>query len=159
MALMAYLRLTGEQTGEIKGSIAQKGREGKIGVIAVSHTVVSPRDAASGQATGRNQHSPLVITKELDRASPLLHQAQAGNENFKEFVLEFWRPSSTGAEQQHYTMTLGNASIASLRMVMANVRDPSLMKLDIYEEVAFTYQRITWTWNDGGISAKDEWTG
>ncbi len=29
-------------------------------------------DAASGMATGKRQHKPLTITKELDKASPLL---------------------------------------------------------------------------------------
>jgi hypothetical protein len=32
--------------------------------------VVSPRDAASGQATGKRQHKPFTITKELDKMSP-----------------------------------------------------------------------------------------
>lgn len=34
--------------------------------------VVSPRDAASGLPTGRRMHKPMVITKELDKASPKL---------------------------------------------------------------------------------------
>jgi type VI protein secretion system component Hcp len=36
--------------------------------------VVSPRDAASGQATGKRQHKPMTITKEMDAASPALVQ-------------------------------------------------------------------------------------
>lgn len=35
-------------------------------------SVVSPRDAASGLPTGKRQHKPMVITKELDKSSPLL---------------------------------------------------------------------------------------
>jgi type VI secretion system secreted protein Hcp len=31
------------------------------------------------------------------------------------------------------------------------------MKFAEYEEVAFTYQKIEWTWNDGGIMAMDDW--
>ena len=34
MALNAYLKLKGQKQGEIKGSVTQKGREGKIMVIA-----------------------------------------------------------------------------------------------------------------------------
>ncbi len=37
MALNAYLKLTGQKQGDIKGSVTQKGREGKIMVIAASH--------------------------------------------------------------------------------------------------------------------------
>jgi type VI secretion system secreted protein Hcp len=33
MALNAYLKLRGQKQGEIKGSVTQKGREGKILVI------------------------------------------------------------------------------------------------------------------------------
>ena len=48
MALNAYLKLKGQKQGPIAGSVTQKGREGKIMVIATSHEIVSPRDAASG---------------------------------------------------------------------------------------------------------------
>ncbi len=37
-----------------------------------AHEVKSPRDAASGQATGKRMHKPLVVTKELDKSTPLL---------------------------------------------------------------------------------------
>ena len=36
-ALNAYLKLKGQKQGEIKGSVTQKGREGRIAVIAVQH--------------------------------------------------------------------------------------------------------------------------
>ena len=31
----------------------------------------APRDAASGQASGKRQHQPITITKETDKATPL----------------------------------------------------------------------------------------
>lgn len=40
-----------------------------------SGSVTTPRDAASGLPTGKRQHKPLVITKELDKSSPLLMEA------------------------------------------------------------------------------------
>lgn len=157
MALNAYLKLKGQKSGEIKGSVTQKGREGKIMVIAVSHEIVSPRDAASGLPTGKRMHKPFVITKELDKSSPLLYNVLVNNENLTEWTLEFWQPSATGAEKQHYTIKLTNANIATIDFRMANNKHPDLMKFSEYEEVAFTYQKIEWTWNDGGISASDDW--
>jgi len=162
MALNAYLKLKGQKQGEIKGSVTQKGREGKIAVIAVSHEVVSPRDAASGLPTGKRMHKPFVITKELDKSSPLLYNALVNNENIPEWELQFWAPqlkatTGTGTEQQHYTVKLLNANIASIDFRMPNNKHPDLMKFAEYEEVAFTYQKITWTWNDGGITAEDDW--
>lgn len=157
MALNAYLKLKAEKQGEIKGSVTQKGREGKIMVIAVSHEIVSPRDAASGLPTGKRMHKPLVITKELDKSSPLLYNVLTNNENIPEFEIQFWQPSTTGAEKQHYTIKLTNANIASINFRMLNNKNPELMRYAEYEEIAFTYQKIEWTWNDGGITAMDDW--
>src|SRR6187401_2230480 len=90
MALNQYLKLKGQKQGEIKGSVTQKGREGKIMVIAVSHEIMSPRDAASGLPTGKRMHKPFVVTKELDKSSPLLYNVLCNNENVTEWKLEFW---------------------------------------------------------------------
>lgn len=38
--------------------------------ISAKDNSVSPRDAASGLPTGKRMHKPIVITKELDKASP-----------------------------------------------------------------------------------------
>jgi len=157
MALNAYLKLKGQKTGEIKGSVTQKGRENKLMVIAVSHEVVSPRDPASGLPTGKRMHKPYVITKELDKATPLLQNVLVNNENITEWELQFWRPSATGAEVQYFTVKLTNANIASISARMLNNKDPNLMKFETFEEIAFTYQKIEWTWTDGGITAMDDW--
>lgn len=38
-------------------------------VISFEQEITSPRDAASGMATGKRMHKPFIITKELDKAS------------------------------------------------------------------------------------------
>ncbi|EYF03452.1 hcp protein [Chondromyces apiculatus DSM 436] len=58
---------------------------------------------------------------------------------------------------QHYTVRLTNANIASINFRMPNNKHPDLMKFAEYEEVAFTYEKIEWTWTDGGIMAADSW--
>ena len=157
MALNSYLKIKGQKSGEIKGSVTQKGREGKIAVIAVTHEIISPRDAASGLPTGKRMHKPFVITKELDKSTPLLYNILVHNENITEWELQFWCPSATGAEKQHYSVKLTNANIASIDFHMANNKHHELMKFSEYEQVAFTYQKIEWTWIDGGITAQDDW--
>jgi type VI secretion system secreted protein Hcp len=162
MALNAYLKLKGQKQGEIKGSVTQKGRENKIMIIATGHEIVSPRDAASGLPTGKRMHKPFVITKEIDKSSPLLYNALVNNENISEWELQYWTPQvkaqqGVGTEVQHYTVRLVNANIASINFRMANNKHPDLMKFAEYEEVAFTYQKIIWTWNEGGITAEDDW--
>jgi type VI secretion system secreted protein Hcp len=157
MALNAYLSIKGQTSGQVNGSVTQKGRENKIMVIAVNHDVISPRDPASGLPTGKRMHKPFTITKELDKSSPLLYNLLVNNENITDWELQFWRPSATGAENQHYTVKLTNANIASINFRMANNKHPDLMKFAEYEEIAFTYQKIEWTWVDGGITAMDDW--
>jgi type VI secretion system secreted protein Hcp len=161
MAMNAYLHLKGNKSGEIKGSCTQKGREGQIVVIESHHEVVSPRDAASGLPSGRRQHKPFVITKEVDKATPLLYQALVNNELISEFELHFWRPgikaaSGAGAEVQYYTVKLVNARIVDIAFTQPNTRDVNLQKTAELETVAFTYQHIEWIWVEGGITASDD---
>jgi len=157
MALNAYLRLTGETQGEIKGSVTQAGREDSIMVIACNHEVISPRDRASGLPTGKRQHTALVITKEIDKASPLLMNALVNNERIRDLELRFWQPSPTGKEFQFYTIQLVNASIAGIQFEMLNNKYPENMKHKEREHVSFCYERIIWTFEDGGITAEDDW--
>jgi type VI secretion system secreted protein Hcp len=168
MALNAYLKLKGQKQNDIKGSVTQKGREGKIMVIAVSHEIVSPRDPASGLPTGKRQHKPFVITKELDQSSPLLYNALTQNENISEWELQFWSPvqlnpgvsahaGAGGTEFQHFTVKLTNVNIASISFRMLNNKNPELTRYAEYEEIAFTYQKIEWTWVKGGITGMDDW--
>ncbi|HUJ28631.1 MAG TPA: type VI secretion system tube protein Hcp [Myxococcales bacterium] len=108
MALMAYLTLTGQKSGQIHGSITQAGREKSIGVIAVSHQIESPRDPQSGLPTGQR-------------------------------------------------IELLNANIASYQLTQPNIREGDGAKRAPYEEFAFTYEQITWTWLDTGKVAHDNW--
>jgi len=157
MALSAYLTIVAERQGGIKGSVTQKGREDKIQVIAAIHEIVGPRDPVSGRPTGKRMHKPFIISKELDRSTPLLYSILCNNENIREWVLQFYTPDRSGIERQHYTVRLVNANIVSISFRMANTKHPRLMKFAEYEEVAFTYQKIIWTWNEGGIQAEDDW--
>jgi type VI secretion system secreted protein Hcp len=157
MALAAYLTVVAERQGLIRGSVVQKGREGKILVIAFQHEIVAPRNPQSGLPTGKRMHKPLVVTKELDRSTPLLNQVICTNENLAEVRIEFWTSTPTGQEKQHYTVKLSNANLSASSFKMANLRNPKLQRLTEYEELSFTYQKIEWTWTDGGVTAGDDW--
>jgi len=153
-ALNAYLSLSGKKLGNIQGSVTQKGREGKIMVIAVGHEVQ--------QAGSMRKHGVFTITKELDKSSPLLHQAMSNSETFTNFELQFWTPQMGGAlggggtEVQHYTVRLTGARIQSIKFVMQNNKDPQLTRYAESEEISFAYDKIEWIWTAGGITATDE---
>jgi len=161
MALNAYLKVEGQKQGLIKGSVTQKGREDSIMVIAFNHEVLSPRDVATGLPTGQRQHKVLTVTKEIDRATPLLMNALVTNENLNKWELRFWRPSSppfpAGQEKQFFTIHLVNATISDIRMEMLNNMYPENVAHKECEHVSFTYQKITWTYEDGGLSCTDDW--
>ncbi len=162
MALNAYLKLKGQKQGDIKGSVTQKGRENKIMVIAVEHDIISPRDAASGLPTGKRMHKPLVLTCQLDKATPLLYAALTSNENIPEWELMFYTPqisaaAGTGSEVQNFTIKLTNANVAQVHFNMLNNKNPELMRYNELVDYHFTYQKIEWTWTDGGITAEDDW--
>ena len=161
-ASMAFMSINGQRSKNIEGSTAQRGREGTIGVFSVNQSVVSPRDPQSGLPTGQPSYKALVITKEVDKASPLLYNVLSTNENLTEVVIRFWGPglSATarlGTEVQFETVKLTNANISSIETKMLNVRDAVLQKQAMFEEVAFTYQTIEWTWTAGSITATDDW--
>ena len=162
MALTAYLKLKGQKSGEIKGSVTQKGRENKIMVFEFSHEIISPRDAASGLPTGKRMHKPLKITCEIDKATPIMYQVLTTNENITEWELQFWTPqlratAGVGTEVQHYSIKLTNANISHIHAHSAFNKDPLLMKYPDMIDYYFKYQKIEWTWTDGGITAGDDW--
>ncbi len=158
MALQADLTLAGETQGNIEGENTQdQGRENTIVIIGFSHSINSPRDVAHGQATGKRQHKPITLTKEFDKSSPLLYQVLATNETINVFKLRFWRPSRKGAEEHYFTIELEDATISEIRAEQLNSRYADNRVHREREHVSFTYRRITWTYEIGGITAMDDW--
>lgn len=160
--LLIYLTLRGAKAGEIKGSVIQKGREGSISVQYLQSKIVTPRDAASGLPTGKRQHEPLVFRKTIDKSTPLLLNALVTNENITEAHFKFYRPSTSGTtlgtEVNYFNIDLLNANVASHNLYHPDTYDSGASSATAeLEELSFTYQKITWTWTDGGITAQDDW--
>ena len=129
-------------TGARQGAITGDGPGGSIVLVGSSHAVISPRDAASGLPTGKRQHKPFTIVKEWDRSTPLLLKALVDNENLTSVTFTFTRGTPAAP---YMTVRLTNASVASRTQTGGT------------EEISFTYQKIVWTWVDGGITAEDDW--
>ena len=149
-ALNSYLTLKGNKQGAIHGGAKVKGREGSLPIIAIDHEVVSPRDPASGIATGKRQHKPLTLTLPLDRSAAQLYEAMFTSEAFAEVALSVFAPDDRSAKAPLYTITLSNASISDIRIVTPEGGQPNM-------RVSFTYQKIAWTWKEGGMTAQDDW--
>ena len=152
-----FLKVRGQKQGDITGSVTQKGKEGTIAVIAVDHAIISPRDAASGLPTGKRIHQPLVIITHIDKATPLLYNALVTNENLPTVELDYYQTGPDGKETLYFKVELTNANISVIKQTNLNSQDdPHLGLFGEYEEVSFTYQKIKWTWTDGGIIAQDD---
>ena len=125
-----------DSTDWTQGSFSQS----PIQVTGFSHEIISPRDPASGLATGKRQHQPIVLTKQLDATTPLFLSALVTNEILTNVTLGL----SEGG-QQVATVVLTHASISDYTAHGTT------------EKWSFTYQKITWTWLNGGITATDDW--
>ena len=157
-----YLKIKGQKQGEFKTELTQKGREGQFLVYSWAWEVHSPRDAASGLATGKRQHKPLVVTVPIGKASPLVANAMVQNENLSEVTLLGWNAvlsgkAGVGAQKQYYTIKLTNANIASIKSGYDSQAQGAMSGRQPAEEISFTYQKIEWTYTDGGVMANDDW--
>ena len=156
-ASKVYLWLEGASMGRILGEVITPGREGSHSVLAYSHEIVAPYDAASGLPTGKRQHQPFRVVKLLNRGSPPLLEALATNERLTSVRFDVWAPSQTGKEVQLLTYELRNARLISVRPWMPNKSDTATVTYAPAEEIAFVYESITVTFEDGGVSFTDDW--
>jgi type VI secretion system secreted protein Hcp len=160
----AYLTLKGQKQGVINGGVTQKDHENSILVHSFSNEILSPRDPTSGLVTGKRQHNPITILKEIDKSSPLLWNALVTNENLVSWELQFWVAApvptggAVGVEKMIYKIDLTNANIASINEYMVDNTDATKTNLPLLEEITFTYQKIQWTWTDPATTATDDWS-
>lgn len=147
--IFMYLSLKGSKQGAIQGSVTTAGLEGMIEVYSYTHSIISPVDAGTGQPSGKRQHKPLTITKPLDKSTPLLYQSLVTSETLSTWELDFYHTTSAGKSELYYTIELTNARISEITSRGSGY--------GVTESVSFVYQKITWTWVDGGITAQDDW--
>jgi type VI secretion system secreted protein Hcp len=134
--ILMTMKVTGSKQGVFKGDDVTLDRRG-VGLIVLSgyqFELVSPRDAASGQATGKRQYKPLTITHELGGSSPQFLAAASTNENLSSVVINFYRSDPSGKDVNYYRVTLTNASISDVRQYTGNS--------SVLEDVSFTFQKV-----------------
>lgn len=154
-----FMTATGKSQGLIRGEVTQRGREYQHSLLAYSHEIVTPRDAASGLPSGKRQHQPFRIVKLINQGSPRLMTAMTSNELLSTVVVDVWSPTATGAETKMLSYTLTNARIVSLRPWMPNRSDAAAVNYPPAEEIAFVYESIKVTFHNGGIESVDGWNG
>ena len=139
--VVGQLSVTGTVQGAITGG---DGAATLMDVRSFNASVTSPRDLASGQASGRRQYKPLVVTKKMDAATPLLHKALATNETLPSVVLVIYRPGTTTPDE---TITLTNATVSEIGNSDSGAGDALPL-----ETLSFTFQTIKYEFSFGGVT-------
>ncbi|MBM3114148.1 type VI secretion system tube protein Hcp [Pseudomonas sp. P66] len=114
MASHGYITITGKTQGLISagcssqesiGNKCQAGHADEIMVLAMNHGMTNVGNIK------RTTHGPIVITKNIDKSSPLLAQALTNREAI-DCTICFYRTSAFGTQEEFYTIKLGGAQVA-----------------------------------------------
>ena len=112
-----YVRIKGARQGFFKGGVTGKAHEGYSHCSLVDDQIDVPRDPATGLATGRPVHKPLLLDLALDAAAPQLYNALLDDEVLTDGSIEFWSTTTTGVARLAYQIKLTNAVLTSVRTV------------------------------------------
>lgn len=121
-------------------------------VLAYSHNMVAGNDGST--SGGRGKHMPVVLTKNIDKSTPLLANALHEGEEI-ECKINFYRTSSSGHQEKYFTVMLGGGRIANI-----SVQVPHTIHLgdaQPQELMAIRYREISWVHHKASTSAYSSW--
>lgn len=143
-----HLTVEGTKQGKFKGSHSKLAEKGVIVAQRFYYEIVSPRDVATGQASGKRQHKPVQIVKAWDASSPQFFHALVNNEVLKSVTIDF-----VAGEETWYTVRLLNVIVSDIHQFYGDPKDASAQPM---EEVSFTFQKIEIENRTAKTSATDE---
>jgi type VI secretion system secreted protein Hcp len=106
-------------TGKTQGQFTGENNTSRMELIGFEMEVTSPRDLATGQASGKRQHTPVMFQKATGPASVQFYKASAANELLSTITLEVYKLSINGTSSLDYKIVLTNASIVSFKQSFA----------------------------------------
>lgn len=146
-----YVAVTGAIQGPFKGELVGKGLEGKFAGLSFNYELVSPRDAATGQSTGKRLHKPIRIQKAWGPASLQLYSALLKNELLS-VSIDFVAPDpATGQLILDHSVKLSGAAVALFRSQSEPGQSPSTDLID------FVFQKIELVDHKGKGAVMDTW--
>ena len=165
MAIPAYMSVKGATQGAISskaftaesvGNAFQEGHADEVYVVAAQCHVSKPTDPQTGQPSGLRRHQPFIITKQFDKASPLIWQALCTGE-LLQIELKFYRTSTKGGAEHYYTIGLTDAVAVDMKAIMYNSQDSTYAAFGHLEEVSFVYRAIKWAHEISSTQGQDDW--
>lgn len=145
-AQLITLSAEGTRQGKFKGESLRQKQSDKIELAGYFMEITSPRDAASGAASGRRVFQPVTLLKATGASSPQFLAALSTNELIKKVVIEFWKNDPSGMEVNFYTVTLENVAVTGFKQFTGPLEMEKFNPANnaiLYDEIKLTYQRIT----------------
>lgn len=157
MAIPGYMTITGKTQGLISagcstpdsvGNKYQSVHTDEIMVLSYSHNL------ANIDNTRRATHAPIIVTKNVDKSSPLLAQALATREEIN-CTINFYRTSPQGQQEKYYSVSIDGAVLSELfqdmpHVILHNDAQPQ-------EQVAIRYRGISWVHHIAGTTGHASW--
>ena len=135
--------------GKTQGQFTGENNTTRMEVTGFEMEMISPRDLATGQASGKRQHIPILIQKPTSASSSQFFKALTTNELLSTVNFEVYKPNASGADVLDYKIILTNSSISYFKQAYADGQK------GFVDSVKFTYQSIEF--NKGGVSVSDSW--
>jgi type VI secretion system secreted protein Hcp len=154
VAYTAYISIKGQKQGQFAGDGSDKQNKSRILITSFSFSAESPRDAASGQASGKRQYQPIVIRKHWGEASTQVYEALATGEVLTAVLIEFITTDPQGKETVDHSFNLTNATISEVRELTENAQAAN--EVEDLEEISFTFQKIEIK-DKSGKTLADDW--
>lgn len=161
MASHSYMKITGKRQGLISagcsgfssiGNKCQSGHQDEIMVLAYAHDMLTGNNGSLSGSRGK--HLPIVITKAIDKSSPLLANALHEGEEV-ECVLNLYRVASAGGQERYYSIHLTGARIAHISQQVPHAIH--MNNAEPQELVSIRYREIAWAHVPGATSAYSTW--
>ena len=138
------------QVEGIPGESTDSAHKDWIEAVSFTHEISSSASTTGGgRAGGRAQVGPLVILKEIDKASPKLNVFCCNGAHIPNVVLSVCQASGSKPEFMRYT--LGDAVVSAVSVTVDASGDP-------VEEVSFAFGRIEWVYTEIDSSGKAKGT-
>jgi len=148
----------GAYSKESVGNSYQSGHDKESMIKGYSHNITIPRDPLSGQPSGQRVHSPFVVTKVLDKASPLLMNALVSGETMTKVEIKKYRTNYEGKLEHYFTTILEDAVIVDVHSDAKHIlSENALSDVAPLEHVSFSYRKISWRHEIASTSGEDDW--
>jgi type VI secretion system secreted protein Hcp len=156
MAFQGFMAVKGAKQGQFKGESTNAPTSDLIPILNFQNQVSLPIDPGTGTASGKRQHTPIIVTKVWGAASPQFYQALVNNEILQTVAFTFNRVGANGKEATYFTINLTNAVVVKIHQDVggaAGLTDNA----NALEDISLTYQKIEVSDTDAKTSAIDDW--